>query len=316
MGRPRVALPDPPALAAAPTGPTAALQPWLALLRWDKPSGRLILLIPAGWSLWLLPTAPPATDLVGWIVLGGLAVSGAGCIANDLWDRRIDPLVERTRSRPLASGRIGITAAVLLLALCLLAALAVVLWGLPPGSRTLCLGLAIAALPPVLLYPSAKRWFAYPQAVLAVCWGFAVLIPWAAAKGDLSGGLPLLAVWLATLLWTFGFDTVYAMADRPDDARIGVRSSALSLGDRAPLAVGLCYGATAMLLAVAAALQGAQPLFWPLWAMAAAGLLREARLLLRPDPPRSAFGRHFRHQVQLGALLLLALVVGRTPLLP
>ncbi|MEY4772241.1 MAG: hypothetical protein RLZZ346_1496, partial [Cyanobacteriota bacterium] len=262
----------------------------MGLLRWDKPSGRLILLIPAGWSLWLQPAGPPPPPLVGWIVLGGLAVSGAGCVANDLWDRRIDPQVERTRQRPLASGRIGVTGALVLLALCLLAALAVVLWGLPPGSRSLCLGLAVAALPPVLLYPSAKRWLGYPQAVLALCWGFAVLIPWAAASGQLSGGTPLLALWLATLLWTFGFDTVYAMADRDDDRRVGVRSSALSLGNAAPLAVGLCYGATALLLALAAALQGVGLAFWPLWLLASAGLLREAWLLRRPDPPRSAYG--------------------------
>jgi len=300
-------------LAAAPPGPADAHPAWLALLRWDKPSGRLILLIPAGWSLWLLPAAPPPATLVGWIVLGGLAVSGAGCIANDLWDRRIDPLVERTSSRPLASGRMGVAAALGLLVGCLLAALAVVLWGLPPTHRGLCLGLALAALPPVLLYPSAKRWFGYPQAVLALCWGFAVLIPWAAASGNpLAGGWPLAATWLATLLWTFGFDTVYAMADRPDDAAIGVRSSALSLGAAAPTAVSLCYAAAAALLASAAVQQGVGWPFWPLWGLASAGLLREAGLLRRPELPRSAYGLHFRHQVQLGALLLLALVVGRS----
>jgi 4-hydroxybenzoate polyprenyltransferase len=288
------------------------VQAWLALLRWDKPSGRLILLIPAGWSLWLLPATPPPAVLVGWIVLGGLAVSGAGCVANDLWDRRIDPQVERTRQRPLASGRIGVSAALVLLGLCLLAALAVVLWGLPAGSRPLCLALALATLPPVLLYPSAKRWFAFPQAVLALCWGFAVLIPWGAATGTLAGGWPLLATWAATLLWTFGFDTVYAMADRPDDAALGIRSSALSLGSQAPMAVGLCYGSTAVLLAIAAGLQGAGLSFWLIWAVATAGLLREASLLRRPELPRSAYGLHFRHQVLLGSLMLLGLVLGRT----
>jgi 4-hydroxybenzoate polyprenyltransferase len=298
------------ALAAA-KAPLRELQTWLALLRWDKPSGRLILLIPAGWSLWLLPQGPPAV-LVGWIVLGGLAVSGAGCVANDLWDRRIDPQVERTRERPLASGRISVAAAVVLLAVCLLAALAVVLWGLPPNSRGLCLLLAIAALPPVLLYPSAKRWFGYPQAVLALCWGFAVLIPWAAGSGNLNGGWSLLALWLATGLWTFGFDTVYAMSDREDDVRVGVRSSALSLGQKAPQVVGLCYGTTALLLAWAAALQGVSLWFWPLWLVACGGWLRETQLLQRPNLPRSAFGLHFRHQVLLGALVLLALVVGRS----
>ncbi|MDA1247343.1 MAG: UbiA family prenyltransferase, partial [Cyanobacteria bacterium] len=122
------------------------LEAWLELVRWHKPSGRLILLIPAGWSLWLTPNAPPAPLLVGLIVLGGLAVSAAGCIANDLWDRRIDPLVERTRSRPLADGRVGIGEAIGLLLLSLVFAFAVLLvlmLELPAASRNLCLLLAI-----------------------------------------------------------------------------------------------------------------------------------------------------------------------------
>ncbi len=290
---------------------------WLELVRWHKPSGRLILLIPAGWSLWLLPQSPPPADLVGWIVLGGLAVSAAGCIANDLWDRRIDPRVERTSSRPLASGRLGVGEAVVLLLLCLLAALAVVLFGLPAAQRGLCLLLAMACLPLVLLYPSAKRWFGYPQLVLALCWGFAVLIPWAAARGDLAGGWPLLLTWLATVLWTFGFDTVYAMADRGDDRRIGVRSSALSLGRRAPLVVTLCYAGTAICLALAAGLRGLHPLGWLLGLLAAVGMVRQGWLLRQLQPPAQTpagiYGRHFSRQVQLGGLLLLALVVGRWP---
>jgi 4-hydroxybenzoate polyprenyltransferase len=290
---------------------------WLEVVRWHKPSGRLILLIPAGWSLWLLPQAPPSLALVGWIVLGGLAVSAAGCIANDLWDRRIDPQVERTSSRPLASGRLGVPEALGLLLCCLLAALAVVLRGLPPEGRAPSLLLALACLPLVLLYPSAKRWFGYPQLVLALCWGFAVLIPWAAATGNLAGGWPLLLTWLATVLWTFGFDTVYAMADRTDDRRIGVRSSALSLGRRAPLVVTLCYAGTAICLALAAALRGLQPLGWLLGLVAATAMVRQGWLLRRQDRALEAtagiYGRHFSRQVQLGGLLLLALIVGRWP---
>lgn len=186
------------------------LAPWVALLRWNKPSGRLILLIPAGWSLWLTPNAPPSATLVVMIVLGGLAVSGAGCIANDLWDRRIDRNVERTKQRPLAQGSLRVGQAVVALIVLLIISLIVVL-SLPNSVRNLCLLLACLALPPILIYPSAKRWFAYPQAVLALCWGFAVLIPWAAQTGALNGGWPLAGCWLATLLWTFSFDTVYAM---------------------------------------------------------------------------------------------------------
>jgi 4-hydroxybenzoate polyprenyltransferase len=109
---------------------------WLELLRWHKPSGRLILLIPAGWALWLNAAAPPSPVLVGWIVLGALAVSGAGCIANDLWDRRIDRLVERTRNRPLAAGRVGVAGAVALLVGCLLAAIFTKPHKLPPALVT------------------------------------------------------------------------------------------------------------------------------------------------------------------------------------
>ena len=299
-----------PGLVAA--GSLRFLKSGLALLRWDKPSGRLILLIPAGWSLWLLPTSPPDPLLVALIGLGGLAVSGAGCVANDLWDRRIDPLVERTRTRPLASGAIGVAAAVALLLVCLVLALGVVL-ALPAASRGLCLLLAMAALPPILLYPSAKRWFALPQLVLALCWGFAVLIPWAAAQANLAGGWPLALAWLATLLWCFGFDTAYAMADRPDDRALGIRSSALTLGAAAPAAIGVCYALAALALALAARLAGVSPWFWPAWGLAAAGMVRGAWQLRLPELPRSAYGRHFSHQVWLGALLLLALVLGRWP---
>ncbi len=297
-------------------GPGPRWRAWLELVRWHKPSGRLILLIPAGWSLWLLPAAPPPPPLLGWIVLGGLAVSAAGCIANDIWDRRIDPRVARTRNRPLASGRVGRLEALLLLLVCLVVALAVVLLGLPPDHRGLCLGLALACLPLVLLYPSAKRWFGYPQLVLALCWGFAVLIPWAAASGNLSGGWPLLFTWLATLLWTFGFDTVYAMADRADDRALGVRSSALSLGPRAPLAVTLCYVGTVLCLALAAGLRGLHPIGWLFGLVAGAAMVAQGWQLQRWQrsgvvPQAAAYGRHFSHQVALGSLLLLALVLGR-----
>jgi 4-hydroxybenzoate polyprenyltransferase len=291
---------------------------WLELLRWHKPSGRLILLIPAGWSLWLTPAVPPPLPLLVLLLIGALAVSGAGCIANDLWDRRIDPQVSRTASRPLASGRIGVATALGMLLVCLLLALAVVLT-LPPASRGLCLALAVATLPLVLLYPSAKRWFPFPQAVLALCWGFAVLIPWAAATGTLAGGWPLALCWLATVVWTFGFDTVYAMADRDDDRRLGVRSSALSLGPLAVPAVAFCYGLAWLALGLAAAVQPLQALFWPLWLLAGVGMARELRLLQRSERGLQAqqgsgvsfYGRQFAHQVQLGALLLLALIVGR-----
>ena len=284
----------------------------VALLRWDKPSGRLILLIPAGWALWLGPaTASPS--LVLQVLVGGLAVSGAGCIANDLWDQSIDSQVERTRSRPLASGAMTAGEAwvwlLLALGLSLLSLLSL------PHSL-LCLALALAALPLILLYPSAKRVFALPQLLLALTWGFAVLLPWAAANGTLLGQPQLPLIWLATVCWACGFDTVYALADLEDDSRIGVHSSARTLGSLAPQVVTLCHGATLALAAAAAWWSGVGLLFWPCWLLACVGMERESRRLLRmfrkPDaPPRAFYTERFAAQVKLGGLLLLGLVLGR-----
>ena len=244
------------------------------------------------------------------IVVGGLAVSAAGCIANDLWDRRFDREVERTSSRPLARGAMRVSTAAALLVGALTVSLLVVL-SLPQTSLQLCLSLAVAALPPILLYPSAKRWFPFPQAVLAFCWGFAVLIPWAAAEAELTASAALLGCWLATMLWTFGFDTVYAMADRRDDTRLGLRSSALTLGDAAVPVVRVSYGMTCILLAIAAAASGSGWIFWPLWAIASWLMQASCTPLEQEESGMALFGRHFSRQVQLGSLLLIALMLGR-----
>ena len=287
------------------------IYPWVELLRWQKPSGRFILLVPAGWSLWLTPEAPPETSMVFLILAGSLTVSGAGCIANDLWDWRIDRNVERTCQRPLARGALRPSSAIALLLVLLLAALVVVAV-LPKSGRLLCLLLAIVALPLILLYPSAKRWFAFPQLVLSLCWGFSVLIPWAATQGSLNGGWPLLGCWLSVLIWTFCFDTVYAMADRHDDARLNLKSSALSLGSRALLVVAAGYGVTAGLLASAALVAGIHPIFWLFWVVATVGMQASTKPLRATNVSKVDFGCHFSQQTWLGSLLLLGLVIARS----
>ena len=187
-----------------------------------------------------------------------------------------------------------------------------VVLSLDPNSRQLCLGLAVAALPPILLYPSAKRWFNYPQAILAFCWGFAVLIPWAAATGSLSADPGLVGCWLATVFWTFGFDTVYAMADRRDDALIGLQSSALSLGGTVQSCVRICYGLMAAALALAAASVQVHPVFWPIWLLTAALMQRSCHPLHAGQTDIKSFGLHFRAQVRLGSLLLVGLMLSRS----
>ena len=289
---------------------TKVLNQWIQLLRWNKPSGRLILLIPAGWTLWLAPSAPPQVELIILMISGGLFVSGAGCIANDLWDRQIDRKVARTSQRPLALGTIRIQTAIGLLVSMLLLSL-LVIFLLPANSQILCLHLALMALPPILIYPSAKRWFAYPQAILSVCWGFAVLIPWAASESNLNITLTLMCTWGATLFWTFGFDTVYAMADSADDEKLGLKSSVLTLKGKVKNIVAFSYAITCVLIAIAAFSSGIKWSFWPIFLLTTLGMQRETWSLNKLNSPISTYSRHFQGQVFLGGLLLLGLILGR-----
>ncbi len=280
------------------------------LLRWNKPSGRLILMIPAGWSLWMTPFAPPSYELMTLIIAGAIFTSGAGCIANDLWDINIDRQVERTKNRPLAKGTVQKKKAFLLLLLMLLLSLLCV-FSLPSSSQSICLNLSICALVLILIYPSAKRWFKYPQAVLSLCWGFSVLIPWAASESSLSGGLPLFLCWGATVMWTFGFDTVYAMADKSDDANLGLNSSAIILGNKAIKFVGISYAITLSFIGLGAFLIESNWIFWPIFLLATFAMYREVGLLRKSNNQASVFTSHFNKQVWIGSLLLFGLILAR-----
>ncbi len=283
---------------------------YFQLLRWNKPSGRLILLIPAGWSLWLTPKAPPSLFILVTIISGGLFVSGAGCIANDIWDRNFDKQIMRTKERPLANKKVSLKAAWIILILMLFLSLFVAL-SIPQESRNLCLLLASLSLPFILLYPSAKRWFKYPQIILSICWGFSVLIPWAASESSLTGGLTLIFCWLATIFWTFGFDTVYAMADEIEDKVIGLNSSALSLGKKSIKTVSYCYILTCFSLALAALNANLGLIYWPFWLIATLGMQREVFLLSSRAKGIKTSGLHFTNQVKLGSLLLLGMICSK-----
>ena len=283
---------------------------FIQLIRWNKPSGRLILLIPAGWSLWLTPTAPPSVFILGLIILGGLLVSAAGCIANDIWDRQFDKKVARTKERPLANGTVSLKSAWILLFSLLFLSLLIVL-SIPTNSRFLCLQLALLSLPFILLYPSAKRWFKYPQLILSICWGFSVLIPWAASESSLAGGISLLFCWFATIFWTFGFDTVYAMADQFDDKAIGLNSSAISLGEKAIKTVSFCYFISSFLLAIAAFKANLGPIYWPFWFISTYGMQREVSLLNSRSKSIKTSGLHFTNQVRIGSLLLFGMILSK-----
>lgn len=273
----------------------------LRLLRWDKPAGRLILMIPALWAVVLAAQGTPPVLLVAIIVAGSLATSAAGCVVNDLWDRNIDPHVQRTRDRPLASRALSIQVGVGIALIAFVCA-----WGLARFLNPLSFWLCVAAVPVIILYPLAKRVFPIPQLVLSLAWGFAVLISWSAVTARLEP--PAWLLWGATVLWTLGFDTVYAMADREDDRRLGINSSALFFGRRAADAVGLCFAGTAALLAWLGIWLELQAGFWLVLALSLILWGHQYLQLRKRHAPRSAYS--LRRNVVIGFLLLGGMIVG------
>ena len=278
------------------------------LLRWNKPTGRLILLIPAGWSLYLTPDSNPSSQFLLKIIIGGLLVSGFGCVANDIWDKRIDQKVLRTKNRPLASNKIGIKKAYLILILLIICSFFLTL-SLPENGRLLSILLALLALPLILIYPSAKRWFKYPQLILSLCWGFAVLIPWAASEGNIKSFV-LLFCWLATIFWTFGFDTVYALADKKYDVDIGVNSSAVNLASNTKISIQICYFLTSFFIAICAIINQLNFIFWPIWLITAFFMQKDV-LKIFPESKQTIkkIGNHFKNQSIYGGLILLGFII-------
>ena len=279
---------------------------WLAiirLLRWDKPAGRLILMVPALWALFLAAHGMPPIPLVGVIIIGTLATSAAGCVINDLWDRDIDPQVERTRTRPLASRTLSIQVGIVVAFVAMSCAGVLALY-----LNSYTFWLCVAAVPVIVFYPSAKRVFPVPQLVLSIAWGFAVLISWSALTANLEPGTWIL--WGATVFWTLGFDTVYAMSDRVDDQRIGVKSSAIFFGNYAAVAVGVFFAGTAGLLAWLGVVMQLHLGFWLGLGMAIALWIWQYTRLRQQDLPRPAYGDIFRQNVWIGFIILAGMISG------
>ncbi|MEL7505208.1 MAG: 4-hydroxybenzoate solanesyltransferase [Cyanobacteria bacterium J06554_6] len=275
----------------------------LRLMRWDKPTGRLILLVPALWSLFLAARGLPPLPLLGIVILGTLATSAAGCVVNDLWDRDIDPKVARTKNRPLASKALSIKVAIAIVLIAFACACGLALY-LNPVSFAFC----VAAVPVIVLYPLAKRVFPVPQLVLAIAWGFAVLITWSAVTGSVETATWLL--WGAVVLWTLGFDTVYAIPDREYDKQLGVKSSARFFGSNAPEMVALFFVGTAMLLLWLGVNMSLGIPFWITLLVACGLWFTHYRKLRRFHPPPRVYGQIFRQNVSIGFILLGGMILG------
>jgi 4-hydroxybenzoate polyprenyltransferase len=262
------------------------------LLRLDKPIGTLLLLWPTLWALWLAARGAPRADLLAIFCVGTLLMRSAGCAVNDFFDRGFDRHVARTRDRPLAAGEI-LPAEALALAVVLFAAA----FGLVLMLNRPAILLSFAALAIAVTYPLTKRFFALPQLYLGVAFGFGIPMAYAAIQGRLPAECWLLLG--ANVFYAFAYDTEYAMVDRDDDARIGMRTSALTLGRWDVAAVMLAYAAMLSLLGAVGVMAR---LAWPYFlGLAAAGAMMLYHFSLIRARGREGCFKAFRHNNWVGA---------------
>jgi len=271
----------------------ARLDAYEKLVRLDKPIGILLLLWPTLWGLWLAaaPARPPLA-LTWLFILGTVLMRSAGCAINDYADRDFDREVERTKMRPLAAGAISPWEALAVAALLALAAFGIVL-----TMNRLTIALAFAALAIAAIYPFTKRFFWMPQAWLGVAFGFGIPMAFAA---ELDRVPPLAWALLgANILWTIAYDTEYAMVDRDDDLRTGIRTSAILFGRHDVAAVMACYTLFLAAMVGIGQWQGYGPAYFA--GLVAASLIAAYHYRLIRDRTREGCFRAFRHNNWLGA---------------
>jgi 4-hydroxybenzoate polyprenyltransferase len=268
-------------------------------MRLDRPIGSWLLYWPCAWSVGIAGVGG-WWALFLWLALGAWAMRSAGCVYNDIVDRELDRKVERTRLRPLASGRVSLRSAWLLIGLLSLIGLLVVL-----QLNALAALIAVASIAPVAAYPYMKRLTWWPQAWLGIVFSWGALVGWPAVTGNFSW-TPLL-LWLGSLAWVIGYDTLYAIQDIEDDALVGVKSSARRLGEHAALGIGLFY---ALALALwGAAIWSVRPDWLALLTLLPAAI-HLADQALRADPTDGALAlKLFRSNRTCGLLVALAMLV-------
>jgi 4-hydroxybenzoate polyprenyltransferase len=275
------------------------LRPFASLMRLDRPIGSWLLYWPCAWSV-ALAGVGGRWDVFLWLGLGAFAMRSAGCVYNDIVDRDLDRSVERTRLRPIASRRVTLESAwLLIVGLCLLGL--VVLLQLNVTAAVI----ALVSIAPVAAYPFMKRITWWPQAWLGLVFSWGALVGWPAVTASLSWTAFLL--WFGSIAWVIGYDTLYAIQDIEDDALVGVKSSARRLGDKAPLGIGIFY--VIALLLWAAAIWRVRPDWLALLTLLPAAL-HLANQALRADPKDGELAlRLFRSNRSCGLLVFLAMLV-------
>jgi len=263
----------------------------LQLIRFDRPIGTLLLLWPTLWALWLAARGLPPLDILAIFIAGTFLTRSAGCIVNDLADRHLDGGVARTRERPLVTGAVTPGEASVLFTTLMLLAFALVLF-----TNRLTVLLSVVAVMLASVYPFMKRYTYLPQLVLGAAFSWGIPMAFTAVREALPAALWL--VYLGNLLWTVAYDTAYAMVDRQDDLKIGIRSSAILFGQYDRLAIGLLQGASLLCLYLAGRAFDLGVYFWASL-LVAAGLFAYQHYLIRERLPADCL-RAFIHNNWVG----------------
>jgi 4-hydroxybenzoate polyprenyltransferase len=279
-------------------------RPYLRLSRLDRPIGSWLLLIPCWWSAALAAgvtgTIGQLPVTIGLFLVGAFVMRGAGCTWNDITDRDLDALVERTRSRPIPAGQVSVAKAAAFLVVQALIGLAVLL-----QFNRFAVATGIASLVIVAVYPFMKRITWWPQIVLGLAFSWGALMGFAVTQGRI--GATALALYAGSIAWVIGYDTIYAHQDAEDDALIGIKSTALLFGARTRQALTVFYGAAVVLIGVALALAGAGFPAWIGLAAFAGHLIWQIRRLQIGDPALCL--RVFKSNRDAGLLLFAGLLV-------
>lgn len=280
-----------------------AIRPYLKLARFDRPIGSWLLLFPCWWSLALaeLSRGRPYPNLwyVALFFIGAFVMRGAGCTWNDIVDRNYDGRVARTAARPIPSGQVSVFQALLFGVGLSLIGFAVLI-----QFNTFTIWLGIASLGLVAIYPFFKRFTFWPQVVLGLTFKWGALVGWSAVYGGLSGA-PLV-LYAGCVLWTIGYDTIYAHQDKEDDALLGLKSTALRFGDATQDWVGGFYAGAVVLWAIAGFLAGAHLIFFTALAIVAIALAWQVTTLDIDDPANCL--RRFRSNRDVGWGLFLGMI--------
>jgi 4-hydroxybenzoate polyprenyltransferase len=283
-------------------------RPYALLARLDRPIGIWLLLLPGWWAIMLAGGGVLNLPLRGWwmmfvFLIGAVVMRAAGCVINDLWDRKLDAKIERTRDRPLASGAVSPRQAALFLLVLLWAGFFLLMLLSP-----VAIVLGFLSLPLIATYPLMKRFIWWPQAYLGLTFNFSALMGWASMTNDI--GFAGFILYLSAMLWTLGYDTIYAHQDAEDDALVGIRSTALHFGDQSRRWVTGFYGASFAALAIVMFLRDFSFIDPLLLLPAGAHLMWQIKIWDQDDPHSSL--RVFKSNRDYGLLVFLALCLAGT----